>query len=362
MKRIFTFLFTILVIQYSNAQTLSGTSPIIYNSTTGAVSIKPASDTTGGYITNGQQFIGGLKIFTSANIQINTNNRIGVGSGGQATNAAFGYGTLVHNTTGGSNIAIGYNAMVSNTTGNNNIAMGYSALSSPSTANNNIALGYAVGLILTGSNNTLIGNGQVAYKATAAHDNSAFGSASAYDLTTGAFNNFFGRASGTGIVAGNYNTIVGQNTSIGDVSNYVVIADGQGHNRIIVDQNGNTGIGASAPDAKLTVGGTVHASAVLVDQTVQATPDYVFDKDYDLSSLKDVKTYIDKNHHLSEIPSAEQVAKDGINLGEMNAKLLKKIEELTLYLIEKDNELKLQKKLLINQQNQLNNVKKKLHI
>ncbi|WCT13631.1 hypothetical protein [Mucilaginibacter jinjuensis] len=99
--------------------------------------------------------------------------------------------------------------------------------------------------------------------------------------------------------------------------------------------NGNLGIGTTQTDAPLTVNGTIHATEVLVDQSVPH-PDYVFDKDYDLIPLKDVKYYIDQNHHLPEIPSTAQVAKEGINLGEMNAKLLKKIEELTLYLIEKD--------------------------
>ncbi|WCT13640.1 tail fiber protein [Mucilaginibacter jinjuensis] len=108
-----------------------------------------------------------------------------------------------------------------------------------------------------------------------------------------------------------------------------------GNEQIAVLASGKVGIGTNIPDQKLTVNGTIHATEVLVDQTVP-TPDYVFDQDYELSSLKDVKSYIDKNHHLPEIPSAAQVAKDGINLGEMNARLLKKIEELTLYLIEKD--------------------------
>ena len=346
MKRFFTILFTILIIQHSNAQTLSGTSPITYNSTTSAISIQPASDTQGGYVTNGQQYISGVKIFTSNDIWVNTYFRIGIGGGGLRTNAAIGYGTLSANTTGTNNIAIGYNALVSNTTGANNIAMGYYAMqSAANNTNGNISMGYAVGLTLTGSYNTFIGNGQVAYGTTSGQYNSAVGYGSARYLNTGSFNNFFGRASGTGIVTGSYNTMVGQNTSIGDVSNYVVIADGQGHNRIIVDQNGNTGIGTSVPDAKLTVGGTMHATTVLVDQTV-AQPDYVFDRDYDLTSLKDVKTYIDQNHHLPEIPSAAQVTKEGINLGEMNTKLLKKIEELTLYLIEKDKQLEDQAKRL----------------
>ncbi|OKS84904.1 hypothetical protein RG47T_0342 [Mucilaginibacter polytrichastri] len=116
--------------------------------------------------------------------------------------------------------------------------------------------------------------------------------------------------------------------------------------------NGNVGIGTKSPDAKLTVSGTIHSSAVLVDQNVP-TPDYVFDKEYDLATLKEVKTYIDKNHHLPEIPSAAEVAKDGINLGEMNTKLLKKIEELTLYLIEKDKEIKQENLKLQSQQSQM---------
>lgn len=101
--------------------------------------------------------------------------------------------------------------------------------------------------------------------------------------------------------------------------------------------NGNIGIGTIAPDAKLTVAGTIHASEIKVDATIPTT-DYVFDRGYNLKNLKDVKSYIDKNHHLPEILSAEQVAREGINVGEMNAMLLKKIEELTLYLITKDKE------------------------
>jgi hypothetical protein len=73
-------------------------------------------------------------------------------------------------------------------------------------------------------------------------------------------------------------------------------------------------------------------------------PDYVFKKDYALPSLADVKTYIDQNQHLPEIPSAQQIEKDGINLGEMNKLLLKKVEELTLYLIEMKTKLESQQK------------------
>ncbi|QEC79314.1 hypothetical protein [Mucilaginibacter ginsenosidivorax] len=83
----------------------------------------------------------------------------------------------------------------------------------------------------------------------------------------------------------------------------------------------------------------VNGSAIATSMTVKLYanwPDYVFKKDYQLPSLADVKTYINQNQHLPDMPSEEQVAKNGINLGEMNRLLLKKVEELTLYLIEKD--------------------------
>lgn len=68
--------------------------------------------------------------------------------------------------------------------------------------------------------------------------------------------------------------------------------------------------------------------------------DYVFDKDYKLLDLNQVKEYIAKNHHLPDVPSTDDVICDGIDLGSMDATLLKKIEELTLYVLQlrKDNE------------------------
>lgn len=60
-------------------------------------------------------------------------------------------------------------------------------------------------------------------------------------------------------------------------------------------------------------------------------PDYVFQKDYELMPLEDVENFIISNSHLPEVPSAAVIKKDGINIAEMNAVLLRKIEELTLY-------------------------------
>jgi hypothetical protein len=111
---------------------------------------------------------------------------------------------------------------------------------------------------------------------------------------------------------------------------------------LILNNLGNVGIGTTTPDQKLAVNGTIHSKAVLVD--LNGWSDFVFNTDYRLPSLPEVKSYIDKNHHLPNVPSATDVEKNGLNLGDMNKVLLQKVEELTLYLIEKDKQLKEQEK------------------
>ncbi|MCX2491848.1 hypothetical protein OQX63_00085 [Pedobacter sp. PF22-3] len=108
----------------------------------------------------------------------------------------------------------------------------------------------------------------------------------------------------------------------------------------IWNSQGDVGIGTLTPKEKLSVNGKIRAHEIKVETA--NWPDYVFDQKYSLRSLKDLSTYISLNRHLPEIPSAIEMEKEGIALGEMNKQLLKKIEELTLYLIEKDNQLNAQ--------------------
>lgn len=97
--------------------------------------------------------------------------------------------------------------------------------------------------------------------------------------------------------------------------------------------DGNVGIGTTTPGTyKLAVEGTIGARRVKVTQSAWA--DFVFHPDYQLPSLKEVESYIKANQHLPEIPSAAEVEKEGLDLGEMNKKLLQKVEELTLYIIQ----------------------------
>jgi hypothetical protein len=104
---------------------------------------------------------------------------------------------------------------------------------------------------------------------------------------------------------------------------------------------GYVGIGTTTPKHALSVNGTVLAkSAVLVENLSGEWPDYVFSKNYSLPSLSDVEKFIESNHHLPEVPSQEQIKKEGLNLGEMELIMMKKIEELTLHVIQIDKENK----------------------
>jgi hypothetical protein len=101
---------------------------------------------------------------------------------------------------------------------------------------------------------------------------------------------------------------------------------------------GNVGIGTTTPDSKLTVKGHIHAEEVRVDLNVPG-PDYVFEENYNLPSLTEVESYIKANKHLPEIPSAKEMEEKGINLSEMNMLLLKKVEELTLYILQQEKRI-----------------------
>jgi len=118
---------------------------------------------------------------------------------------------------------------------------------------------------------------------------------------------------------------------------------------------GNVGIGMRIPDAKLAVNGNIHAKEVKVD--LVGWPDYVFKENYDLPTLAEVERHIKEKGHLINIPSAKEVAKNGIQLGEMNKLLLEKIEELTLYTLQQQKQLDGYKNIVVQLQEQIDELK-----
>jgi hypothetical protein len=92
-------------------------------------------------------------------------------------------------------------------------------------------------------------------------------------------------------------------------------------------------------DAKFAVYGKMVAQELIVTLQNWNFPDYVFDKEYKLRTLKEVESYYTKHHHLPEVPDAAEVEEKGIDVAQMNTILLKKVEELTLYAVEQQKQL-----------------------
>ncbi|MGJ1457978.1 hypothetical protein [Sphingobacterium multivorum] len=104
-------------------------------------------------------------------------------------------------------------------------------------------------------------------------------------------------------------------------------------NYMTMNAKGNLGIGTDNPQQKLSVKGKIQAEEIKVTTTATEWPDYVFEGDYQLSSLQQLETFVKSNKHLPDMPTAKEVEQNGIQLGEMIKTLLKNNEELTLHVI-----------------------------
>lgn len=132
---------------------------------------------------------------------------------------------------------------------------------------------------------------------------------------------------------GNINSGLIFNTGASRTGGYLTFLVNNGTEQMRLDANGNLGIG-TIPNGtyKLAVAGTVGAKKIQVTQAGWA--DYVFDNNYHLPSLLEIESYVQQHKHLPEVPSEKDVLANGLDLGEMNKILVKKVEELTLYLID----------------------------
>lgn len=411
--------------------------------------------------------------------------KFNIGSG----NSAFGYDAMRDNSTGSHNVAIGNSAMMESTGGLQNIAIGYKAMNFNDSGSYNIGIGYeALQGQVTGEYNIAIGRGAMS-QLTSGSWNLVMGQSTGVNLTTGTRNTIIGTNSGAGLTTGSYNTFIGRINNIGAATNNtVILADGNGGQKLYIHSNGYAGIGlgdniipqnrleiasgvsgtaglrfrginSSSPTAgnyngkfltvnsngdvvlaadggsngsyeniythngtittttglrTVTMGnnnlffntngsnfadGTQGSGRIYIGNTLDLPPldstgattgsisqyrllveggiltekvkvavahsvnwaDYIFEDNYKLTPLNEVETFIKENKHLSGIESAENLVKNGLDLGDMQAKQLAKIEELTLYLIEQNKtlekqtkeieELKVQVKALLSKSN-----------
>lgn len=133
----------------------------------------------------------------------------------------------------------------------------------------------------------------------------------------------------------------GNNYYLQTGADYIELYDQAATGRIML-KNGNVGIGTlDTKGYKLAVAGNFIAEKVKV-KLVPDWPDFVFEANYPLRTLEETEAFIKAHHHLPEIPSAAEVKEHGQDVGEMNAKLLQKVEEMTLYMIDLQKQLKAQ--------------------
>jgi len=133
-----------------------------------------------------------------------------------------------------------------------------------------------------------------------------------------------------------------------------------GLTRVTIFENGFVGIGTTAvPTAELTVAGKVHAREVKVNVTAGSGPDYVFLDNYQLRTLRELSIYINQHRHLPDVPTAIEMESDGVNISEMNMLLLRKVEELTLYLLEENKQMEAIRAKVIELQEEIGELKAK---
>lgn len=294
--------------------------------------------------------------------QNNTTNE-GTNSGDQGNNNSFFGANAGRNTTANNNSFFGANSGQSNTTGQTNVFVGRNAGRNNIEGNNNVFTGNSTGLNnATGNFNTFLGT--FAGRENIDGRRNVYIGGNAGRNSVGSGNIFVGYRAGfneagdnklyientdaeTPLIYGDFNSDqIGVNTNIvPDGYNFAVNGNTQLEGELITTGRISIGTNADDPEYLLTVKGKVHVQEVKIDLLGAIAPDYVFYEDYDLKTLQEVEAYIEKEGHLPNIPAASEMEREGINLKEMNLKLLEKIEELTLYTIAQEKTIKEQKEI-----------------
>lgn len=285
------------------------------------------------------------------------NAYLGHFSGRQGTgteNTAVGYQSMIYLTTGSFNTAIGKQALFSNESGNFNTAIGRGSLFSNTTGRGNVSIGLTSQYSnLSGESNLSIGTnalyentagnfnvaiGDGALFKTKANGNLAIGPNAGYLNETGTNNIFIGKDAGYNETSSNKLYIASSNTVspliYGDFSaKYVTIGD-------VTPALRSQGVATGGYN--LLVKGGILTEKVKVALAVAGTDwaDYVFEPSYKLMPLEAVEAFTKENKHLPNVPSADEMINSGLDVAQTSKMFMEKIEELTLYMIDLNKEVK----------------------
>lgn len=279
---------------------------------------------------------------TSSNIAIGSKTLTGSYAG---ENVAIGTSSSELNGGGVQNVSIGVRALKNNVNGQRNIALGMVALEN-TTGSNNVAVGFGAGQNNTGSNSVFIGssagggdvgNSNMLYISNKYSDDGSTN----VPLIKGSFGT---NASGDG----SFLKFHLGTTAATQTTGFLAIGD-------FKTAPGASGTGGlSIPSANgyrlIVQEGILSEKIKVALRNSSDWADYVFEDNYKLMTLDEVESFIKENKHLPNVPSAEEMAQNGLDLTQTSAKLMEKIEELTLYVISLNkevNKLKEENKLLL---------------
>jgi hypothetical protein len=310
-------------------------------------------------ITTGSNNVGVGPASLNKNTAGNNNSAIGLSSLREnltgSNNLAFGNEALRLNTSGSSNTAVGSSALKSNASGVFNVAVGSEALSNNTTGTRNLALGERTLFSnTTGQNNVAIGSSAL-YSSTDGLFNVAIGLNSLRNQTTGNDNVGIGpyalqnNISGSGNVAiGNYaaqNETGSNKLYIANSATTMPLVYGDFSAKYVTIGNVTPALrnqGVATGGYNLLVKGGILTEKVKVALAVAGTDwaDYVFEPSYNLMPLEEVESFTKANKHLPNVPSADAMVESGLDVAQTSKMFMEKIEELTLYMIELNKEVK----------------------
>ena len=249
------------------------------------------------------------------------------------------------NTTGDLNTFVGGHAGETNSTGRGNTFIGRTAGRYNTTGNFNAFVGLYSGLNNTTGESNFFGGVNSGRDNTIGIQNTCVGTNAGLVNTTGNRNTYLGYRTGSSNVTGS------NNVSIGFHAGYYETGDDKLHiantasKSLIYGDFATDQVAIGTTDNYIPSGFTLAVGGKIIAEEIKVRlradwPDYVFEKNYNKPTLEELEVSIAENGHLPNIPSAAKVEAEGYFLGEMDVKLLEKIEELTLYVIELNKEVK----------------------